>query len=191
MDVVQPHGDIGGRTVRRQLRRDRRRADDHDIGFELLRLEGDRIFVVPVLVARKLRTQPDDAVLSAAEPGILAGRDGEFGLGRSGSVDAPAAGRTRIEVKRLDFDPASRPSVPGDPPARACVVRCRRRNGIHHIVPAQGISLDAGVFTLQPSVRPSQRLPEEAGFRPGHGEMRIFVRPGTDDSPGRPVRSVR
>ena len=52
---------------------------------------------------------------------------------------------------------------------------------LHHVVAEIGIAGDAGVLALQPLVPPAKALLKESEARFRHGEMRVLVRPGSDD----------
>ena len=46
----------------------------------------------------------------------------------------------------------------------------------------RGVGLDAGGNVFEPTVPQAQGLLQKAYARLGHGEVRVFVRPGADDA---------
>ena len=111
----------------------------------------------------------------SAPVGLLR-RDRERGFAARRGSDAGG-----VQPPLLGFDMAEAPEAVAEPAALDPFGKAPRLPRLHHIIAVVRIARDAGRGVLQPLVPPAQRLLQETDARGRHGEVRIFVRPWSDD----------
>ena len=176
-DVLQPGRDHGVRPVRCELQREAWRAEDLQPFGERRAVEDHGAAVVRPLVGGQLAGHAIGAPFAIGDAGRQTGGDGERGRGAGAVGEAVLS---QVEGERRSR--RGRPSRFGDPAARPFGIGGRRRHAFLHPGAQHRLVHDAGVEALQPEIPPAQRFLQEADPRSGEGDVRIGMRPGTDEA---------
>ena len=184
-DAVEPHRHMRHWLVHAESQREDRRAHQVHISLQRSAVKSQRAGIILPLVAGEFGAEPNDAVLPAVRARVLGRADAAPG-GFFRAVAQAAA----VEKKRLAGHVRAAPGCVGDPTSWNLADAAAGRLQIHDVGAVRRVGLNAGGNVFEPAVPPAQRFLQKADPRLGHGEVRVFVRPGADDAFNRGLHRV-